>query len=222
MTFSTERNLFGRWLVSCAAGELLGIGVAAGVGYSLNVTVGEPDTAAKKALVLAAMVLAGVLEGSAIGTFQWRVLRHRFPRITARAWVGATVAIAVLGWFFGMLPSTLSAGQAEPITSATEPSLGFILLMSALMGAGAGAAFGFFQWWVLRHHAERAGRWILANLVGWGLGMPWICLAASLPTENTGVPLVVLMGAVAGSLTGLSVALATGVVLVRLRPREPV
>lgn len=212
------RALFGRWLLACTAGELLGIGAAAGVALTVAAALGEPGSLGGRLLVLLAMVLAGVLEGTLVGGFQWRVLRRRFPHVRARAWVGATVAVAALGWFVGMLPPTFFMGPEAGARPASEPGLAQVAVLAAGFGLVAGAAFGGGQWWVLRRHAARAGWWVAANALGWAVGMPCIFLAASLPEAGTARALTVLLGAAGGVLAGFCVAVPTGAVLVRLRP----
>jgi hypothetical protein len=40
-----------------------------------------------------------------------------------------------------------------------------------VVGALGGAVTGILQWLVLRAQVSRAGWWVLASTVGWGLGM---------------------------------------------------
>jgi hypothetical protein len=56
---------------------------------------------------------------------------------------------------------------------------------------------------------------------GWGLGITWIYLAATLPDETTPIAVTVLLGAMAGVLAGLSVGAITGLYLkARLQGKE--
>jgi uncharacterized membrane protein YGL010W len=83
---------------------------------------GEPSAA------LAAMgagIATGLVEGVALGALQWRVLRTRFSDLEARAWIGITVTVAVVGWTLASLGPALSPEEGA------EPS---IILTLALAG----------------------------------------------------------------------------------------
>ncbi|AQG78908.1 hypothetical protein [Spirosoma montaniterrae] len=209
-----------RWAVHCALGEVLGIGTAGAIAYAVNQAIGEPEQLGDKFTVLGCMLLAGAIEGSVLGWLQWRVLRERIPQLTATEWVGLTVAIAVLGWFLGMLPSLFFI-DATPSNQPAETAIDLEspLMFAALsIGTGLllGALFGLFQWISLRKYVRQSGMWILANALGWGLGLGWIYVAASLPTAQTPFALTVVCGAVGGILAGLSVGIVTGWFLLRL------
>jgi hypothetical protein len=186
-------SFYRRWILACTAGELAGIGVATGAALALNALVGEPQTLPARLAVLGMFALVGALEGSALGGFEWRVLRQRLPQLGAREWVGATVAIAAAGWIAGMTPSLFFHPAVNPdvgaaangAASAQEPSLAFILLLAAAFGAGAGLCFGGAQWIALRHHTAHAGRWIAIHVPAWALAMSAIFLGASLPSANS-------------------------------------
>lgn len=207
-----------RWSFACAAGELLGIAAAAGAAALLATRMGEPATPAEKALALGVMVAAGVLEGTLVGAFQWRVLRRRFPAVPARGWIGATAAVAAAGWSLGMLPSLL---QPAPAADAPAPELPLATVGVLALGLGllAGAMFGAGQWTVLRRHARHAGRWIAANALGWGVGITWIYLAAAVVEPGTPTAAVALTGALSGVAAGLTLGLVTGLFLLRIHPR---
>lgn len=212
-------RLWRDWVLSCAIGEFIGIGLAGIVATIMLSQMGEPQTPILAWSAYAAMVAVGAVEGSAIGYFQWRILHRLFPALQARAWVGATLAVAVLGWALGMLPSTLTAGMPQPAATATEPGLDFILLASGGMGAGAGLVFGFAQWLVLRRHAVHSKHWILSNMGGWAIAMAWIFLAASWPDENTSRTVVIAGGLAGGAIAGLSIGAVTGLSLVGMARR---
>lgn len=206
-----------RWTLNCAAGEILGIAIAAGLAGLVLMTLGEPQSWPTRIGFLLLMLGAGALEGYAVGWFQWRVLRERFT-VPKADWIGATVSVAVLGWLLGMLPSTL-ASNPESGAVAFEPSLGQIALFALLFGLGAGVLFGIGQWVVLRHYAEGAGVWVMANALGWGLALVWIYpIASSMPV---GIALwqQVLLGALAGLLSGVSIGGITGWFLLRIQPK---
>lgn len=222
MTAVDARPLRARWVLSCAAGEVIGITAAAAIAVGGRVLLGEPHDAATAAVVVAAAVAGGVVEGLAVGLLQWRVLRRVVPAITARAWAGVTVAVAATFWFLGTLPSTIVGLGAASTTAAqstgAEPPVILVVAGGVAGGAVAGAAFGLAQWAVLRRHARPAGGWIWTNALGWAAALGWIMLAATLPTESTPLPVVVAGGALGGLAAGISVGIATGWCFVRLRP----
>ena len=103
-------NLYRDWVLSCALGEFIGIGLAGIVATIMIAQVGEPQSPAEAWGGYAVMVAVGAVEGSAIGFFQWRVLRRIFPAMKARHWVGATLAVAVLGGLVGGALAGISIG----------------------------------------------------------------------------------------------------------------
>jgi NAD(P)-dependent dehydrogenase (short-subunit alcohol dehydrogenase family) len=205
------------WIAACATGELVGIGVAAGAGLAINTLIGEPQSPASRLVTLVTFAAVGAVEGTALAGFQWRVLRTRLPRLRAGEWVGVTVAIAVAGWVAGMTPS-LFTNQDATTTAPREPALGAVLLMAAIAGAGAGLCFGAAQGFVLRRHAERAGRWIWIHVPAWALAMAAIFLGASLPTADWSAWSIGLTGATGGVLGGLFLGAVTGLVARELEP----
>lgn len=211
-----EPSLYRSWVLSCGLGEFVGIGLAGIVALCVNSLIGEPDGPLEAWTIYLAMVAVGAVEGSAIGYFQWRVLRRIFPRLRARSWVSITTAVAILGWSVGMLPSTLSAGSAPPSAVASEPGMAFILLASAGMGAAGGLVFGLAQWLVLRRFASRAALWLPANIVGWALAMMWIFLAATWPDMATPPFLIAVSALAGGMMAGLSIGAVTGIALLRI------
>lgn len=219
---SASRASFREWLIACTAGELLGFGAAAVWAFiAFRIFGADPVSWAARVGVLALMVLAGVFEGTVLGLFQWMALRRTFATLEGRAWIGATIAVAALGWFAGMLPSTFATPHDTGAGSNWEPPLALILAGAAVFGAIAGAVFGFAQWIVLRHHALNARKWITANALGWAVGLPWSYLAGSIGDVTRSVPWTIGIGIVAGALMGASVALATGRALVGMISLTP-
>jgi hypothetical protein len=201
-----------RWAAACGIGELIGVTFVAGVAVALNRAFGEPESLWASLLVLPVMVAAGAVEGLSLGYFQWRVLRARFPDLAARQWVGVTCIAAAGGWLLGMLPpAVLEAGSTIP-----EPAISDTFFLVMLLGLGVGILFGAVQAWVLRRHAARAGRWIVANALGWSVAMPWVFLAATLPDEATPLPAIIALAAASGLAAGLSLGAITGRWLIRL------
>ena len=71
---------------------------------------------------------------------------------------------------------------------------------------------------MLRRQVRGGWRWIAGNALGWAVAVPWISVAAALPSEHAAWQRIVGLGAAAGVLAGVSVGAVTGVVLLRLRP----
>src|SRR5215217_6275061 len=90
-----------RWVLVVTLAEAVGFTVPAAVGVAVTAASWEPVVS------LLAMVLAGSVEGAALGAaqadclYRWGVLPAR------RRWVAATSVGAAVAWSIGMLPSTL-------------------------------------------------------------------------------------------------------------------
>ena len=98
------------------------------------------------------------------GAMQYGMLRQFLPRM--RWWVLATFA----GWLLGVLLIALPSWMS--LIDLPLNNLDLILLLM-------GFAIGLTQWLVLRHQLPRAGWWIVANTLGWGL-LGWITPGNSL------------------------------------------
>jgi hypothetical protein len=90
--------------------------------------------------------------GLLTGVVQYGMLRRFLPRMGW--WVLATVG----GWILGMLLITLLIR----LDWMTPSNLDLTLLL-------LGLSIGFGQWLVLMRRLPRAGWWVAANLLGWGL-----------------------------------------------------
>ena len=215
------RSFYHRWVTACTLGELIGIGAATGAALVINIVIGEPRSPGARLVTLATFAVVGAVEGSALAGFEWRVLRSRLPRLRAAEWIGVTVALAVAGWIIGMTPALFISGEAgsSPVAPAQgEPGLAVVLSMAALVGAGAGLCFGAAQWFILRRHAERAGRWIWIHLPAWALAMAAIFLGASLPAAGSPGWFIAVTGVLGGVLGGLLLGAVTGLFARDLRP----
>ena len=218
---ASRRSFYRRWVGACTLGELIGIGAATGAALVINTLIGEPRSLGARLVTLATFALVGVVEGGALAGFEWRVLRTRLPRLRAAEWIGVTVALAVAGWIVGMtvpLFWNAEAGSSATASAQEEPALAFVLLMAALVGAGAGLCFGAAQWFILRRHAERAGRWIWIHVPAWALAMAAIFLGASLPAAGSPGWLIAVTGVLGGALGGLLLGAVTGLVARDLQP----
>jgi len=213
-------TLWKKWTINCAIGELLGIACAGGIAYFINWSIGDPQSVGAKSIVLLAMMFAGLLEGSILSYLQWKVLVTKFSKIPQREWLFYTALPGVLGWFLGMLPSLFIMPENTTDTKL-NPNFDFFNpyvfgLLSISMGLILGAIFGWFQWFSLRKYAKKAYKWIVGNALGWGLGLGWIYLFASIPNEQSSLLFNLLVGAIGGVLAGLSVGAITGLFLENL------
>ncbi len=103
-----EWRLWFRWVLANAVGEAVGLGLTALVGAVALLSVGEGGGVLATLGMAALAVLAGALvEGTAVGTAQWLVLRRALPRMPWSTWAVATGAGAFLAWTLGMIPSTV-------------------------------------------------------------------------------------------------------------------
>lgn len=202
-----DRALWWAWTRWATLGEFSGFAVPAVVGAVIS---GWPAAA-----TLVAMVAAGAVEGSLLGWSQWWVLRRRVPQVRAGAWVGATAAAAALAWSIGMLPS---------LTDGELPSWPPVLLVLAagLLGLVLLASIGTAQWWVLRAHVPRCGRWVLTTAGAWLAGLT-VFSAFTMPLWQPGQAawLVAIIGLAGGLLMAVTVAAITGWGFLRLSARAP-
>lgn len=152
-----------RWTVAVTLAESVGYLFPAAVGlYSAH----TGWSAGPQAL---AMIPAGFMEGLFLGAgqawaFQRPVRRRRYALLTA---VGAALV-------WGSVMGTMWLGETGA-SAAVQVGVGVVV---GVVGLGA---IGTLQWVELRHHAERAWRW-----VGW-TALAWI---AALPLSFAPGPLV--------------------------------
>ncbi|MDQ2088338.1 hypothetical protein [Marimonas arenosa] len=183
------------WLGALGLAEALGIAVVASTYAAID-----------RGLIgveAGAVLLAGGFEGLCLGTAQASGLR----RLGARpvAWIGLTVAGAVLGYGLSLLGM---AGGGDTGAQGLEPPLWLIALAGGGVGLGMGAVMGLVQLPALPASVAR-GRWVLANVLGWVPAMALIMLAASLAERSWPLWQVAALGAVSGAGAGMCVALAT-------------
>jgi hypothetical protein len=141
------------------------------------------DYLAMYALVPSMSILTGAL--------QYGLLRHYLPRMGW--WVFATVA----GWLLGVLSIALPGWLGWTDTPLNNLDLIFLVM---------GVAIGITQWLLLRRRLARAGWWIVANAVGWGLlglinpgnsvDQFWLFILGFLPACATAAILALLMSRV--------------------------
>lgn len=213
---SWKSAIWRKWTLACGTGEFLGIGIAGVLAFLYIQVVGEPETLLTQFGQLFIALLAGAFEGFILATFQLRILQRCFPQLPRVVWIRYTMAVAMLGWLLGMIYPTFFAPGSLQEEAVSEPPLLLILGGAAAMGLTLGALFGWFQWLAFRRYVPHTRIWILANALGWMLGMALIFLFATMPDEQTPPVWILLSGFTGGLLGGLSVGAITGLFLLRI------
>jgi hypothetical protein len=195
-----------RWVVAVTAGEIVGFAapsVAGAVAFLLDL----PDAA-----MIAFVVPAGGVEGAVLGFAQWLVLRGELPALSRADWVRATAAAAMVAWAIG---ASLGA-----YGGSSDPNVVLLVVLGVPLAIVLLCSLGFAQWLVLRRHIDRAGWWVPANVVAWGVGVTVAIAAMSPMEEGDPAALLVALGVVAGALMGLVVSALTGGAMVWLLRRS--
>ncbi len=215
----TLKSLYRRWIGVNALGELFGLGLTLGVGFSI---IASFDVGGVGGILLAfaVAVFSGTIEAVVVGLLQWWAMHPWFPAISRLRWFLGTLGGALTAYVLGYLPSTLMdlSQTAAPVEQApmAEPPQWLVLLLAALLGAVAGAVLSFAQWLAMRGSVRGAKVWIPANMLAWFIGMPLVFLGIDI--ANRGQPMWQTLGimAVALLVTGAVVGAIHGAFLVRL------
>ena len=168
-----------QWVVASTVGMLLGFIVGFPLSFLVMDIVGER----------LGQSFGGIVIGIGVGVLQWLVLRRRISGVGW--WVLASAAGG-----YGIVQA-MFLGAFEGYVGSL--SFGALLSFTGVVALG-GAVAGTLQWLVLRGQVSRAGWWVLASTVGWGLGMavsrafPWGRDDALLALAVTGV----VLGAITG------------------------
>ncbi len=209
-------RLWTRWVLANALAELLGLGASSLLWIAFFFGMEEQLGIVGSAVVV--VVGSTLLEGTAVGLLQWRVLRRALPQLRSQVWWGATAAGAFVAWSLGMVPSTLISMSSAGTTAAppAEMSDALMYTLAAVMGLVLGPVLGLPQWWVLRPHLKFAWLWIPANAIAWAWGMIIIFTVMGLVPAGgiTAGALLLVLGGLA--LAGAVVGGIHGVVLVKL------
>lgn len=200
--------MFGRWLVTAAAGVLAACAVGAAAVAALR-TLDPPG-----AVVLVAGVTSGALAGAVIGIAQAGIVHDVWPAIAKRQWVIASavgVAVAVTA---GMAPRALRS----VLRGQTQFSLGvlFLLLLLTVL-----VALGAAQWFVLRRHVERATTWIWGASGGWLLGLFLAAPVWGLRQSDQSAVAAVILTVVGLVIMAVTMASIGGAVLQAMARRGP-
>lgn len=216
-----RHKLWLRWVGANALGEMFGLGATLGIGILVQSVLGEPQTVWMSLFIFMLMVAGGAIEGTIVGLFQWWAMHPWLMRIARRTWVGATVAGALIAWFFGALPFSLMDMSAQASGGqVVEPPQILVLLGAAVVGLVAGAVLALFQWLALRRYVNKAGWWLPANMLAWAAGMPLIFAGIDLIQKGfSPIAVGIALGFVL-LLTGAVVGAIHGAFFVRFTPRQ--
>jgi hypothetical protein len=188
-----------RWVLVVTLGEAVGFTVPAAVGVAVTGASWGPLA------TLVAIVLAGSVEGAMLGAaqadclYRWRVLPVR------RLWIVATSVGAAVAWSLGMLPSTVNLRWTA--ATAVGAGVGGLMLLTSLPLA---------QYFVLRDHVKRAALWIPINIAAWLLGIAWTLAPSPVVDQSTPTGALILIYGIAGLCMAATVAVVTGVGMIRL------
>ncbi len=155
------------------------------------------------------MVAGGLVEGTALGVAQGRLLRRRFPALRQGRYLAATVLVAGLGWAAGSAPATV-AGAGEPEGGAGEPALVLVLLGAAALGLAMGSLLGAAQALAMRHDVPHPWRWVGANVLAWPGAMVVIFVGATSAGPGWSDAQVVVLGTATGAAAGALLGIVLG------------
>lgn len=191
-----------RWVVGCALAE--GIGMTAASAAALLATGWGGDA---RALALTVVVLGGLVEGTALGVVQARLLRAVLgPRVWA--WALTTIAVAGLGWAAASAPQVLSGDSG-----GAPPPVGLVLAGAAGLGLAMGAVLGSAQAITLRGRVRHPWRWVSISATAWVPAMVVIFAGATAPDSGWHAYQTVPLGAVTGLAAGALLGLVSGALL---------
>lgn len=194
--------LWRRWFAWVSLGEF--------IGFIAPAVVGAVSTAWPLPAAAAGVLLAGAVEGTALGWAQAHVLSRKLPRLPRRRFVVATAGAAVLAYAIGLVP--MAAGErltALPVAALISGGL--------VGGACLLATIGTAQWLVLRKIRARCAWWIATTGAAWAGGLlvfTWIVTPLWQPGQP--LPLTVAIGVLGGAVMAAAVAALTGLAAVRL------
>jgi hypothetical protein len=188
-----------RWILRVSVAEAAGFAVAATAGATLAFAAAPASVAYPVAIV------AGAVEGLALGAGQYAAMRSGRPQLAA--WLGATAGGAAFAWALGMLPSTIGVDLASPATWVFI-AVGGVLLLASIPVA---------QWLVLRSSGRRdAGAWAPVTIGAWTIALLWTAAPSPFVDEASPFALVLGLYVIAGLLMAVTVAAVTAPLARRL------
>ncbi len=180
-----DLRMLALWVLAFLGAESIGFGLAFGTGRLVFSALGEPDMLAAEVVIAA---VAGVIEGAVLGLGQALVIRRRLSQLPVT-------------WMIGF-----AIGGAGVV-------VGPVWLMMGVMGLFLGGLIGAAQARVLAEVHGPTMPWIVANSLGWGVGLLVLTLTLSHGYEG---PLAFLAAAFGGLVMALTPAILTGAVVAGL------
>lgn len=157
-----------------------------------------------------ALVLAGLVEGAALGWSQAHVLSRAIGQLSVHRFTRNTSVGAALAYAIAMAP-TVAADAVGDWPVVVQIGL------AAVLGSALLASIGTAQWLELRRSLPHSASWILTTGGSWlvGLGL-FFGIATPLWHEGQATALTVVIGVAAGLVMAASVAALTGLAVLRL------
>ncbi|HEY3471214.1 MAG TPA: hypothetical protein VGL47_39195 [Amycolatopsis sp.] len=185
------------------------------LGFAVPATAGALTANASAAVTVPVLLLAGALEGAALGSGQAWVLHRALPALNPRRWIAATAAAAAFAYLVGLAPSTWASSMT------TWPPV-LLWPVVTVLGVALLLSIGVAQWLVLRRHVAGSARWIAVTAGAWLLGLA-VFLGCTMPLWQPGQAVVttILIGALGGLLMAATTAALTAVAVRRLPERRP-
>ncbi|MHA6721353.1 hypothetical protein ACX40Y_18120 [Sphingomonas sp. RS6] len=215
-----EEDGFTRWIEACAAGELLGIAMAALWWVTVERFDPIPMGVGAEIAVLLGKTGSGVIQGVVLGYLQSWAMKRQFPALETRGWVFVTVVAATAMWSVAAWYSVFPPMNGEPLMPPVQ-TLFQTAMTAAGFGFGVGALFGAVQAIVLRRAARNAHWWIATNAVGWGAALPCIYVASSVGSADPGSLEVAFRGLVGGVASGVVLGTITGLSFAVMQAKRP-
>lgn len=181
-----------RWVLAVTAGELLGFAAPAATGILLS------KLGASGALEVTALGAAGAIEGLLLGAAQaWAwpvpVRRLRYALLTALA--------AAIVWVCAM--SLVQLATTDDVSSLV---VSVSVAATVLLGL---TSIGTAQWLELRHHVQRAWRYVAWTALAWLLALPFSFAPSPFVDEATPLAPQLVLWSMGGLLMALVMALVT-------------
>ncbi len=178
-----------QWVLASTVGCFLGFLIVF-ILDMLTILIVEDVIESGVLVVLLSSSMLGAALGSVVSGMQWLVMRRHVSR--AGRWVLASTAGFAVAVGGGYGTAVVAFGYSVGVGEA------FVRVGGTVVVALGGVVTGILQWLVLRAQVSRAGWWVLASTVGWGLSMavmvalgPYLAIFGGL-----------VGGAVLGAITG--------------------
>lgn len=222
-TAADKRKLYLRWIAANALSESFGLGLTFALIGLVSSRLEQQEGVWPILVSFVAAVASGAIEATLVGLAQWWAMRPWFPTIIRLEWWRATLVGALVAYVLGYLPTTLmSLSESATQTPVEEPPQSLLFLFYIGLGLVGGAVLAFAQWLVLRRHVERAGRWLLANMLAWTVGMPIIFWGIDIAFQQSSTLRAILLMAGILLLVGTIVGAIHGAFLVQLASRKEI